>query len=83
MEKPAPAPPPRPAPLPAPRPLVAAPRPVSAAGVEGEETPLWRGVKMGIGFMLAVVSILLLLALVLFWLSNQPGWKPWFDRLLP
>jgi hypothetical protein len=41
---------------------------------------LWRGIKMGVGFMLAVALILLALSLLLYWLSSEPGWQPWWDR---
>lgn len=64
------------------RAMVAVPRQARAPEQE-LETPFWRGVKMGVGFMLAVATILLLLALLLFWLSSQPGWQPLFERLNP
>ncbi len=49
---------------------------------EEEMTPFRRGLEMGVGFMLAVVIILFLLSLLFFWLSAQPGWQPWWERLL-
>lgn len=51
------------------------------AQAETQETPFWRGVRMGVGFMFAVATILFLLALLMFWLSVV-GWQPWFERLL-
>ena len=59
------------------------PTPRAAARNEMErENPFWRGVKIGIGFMLAVVMILLLLALLLPWLREK-GWQPWLDSAAP
>lgn len=49
---------------------------------EEEMTPFRRGLEMGVGFMLAVVIILFLLSLLFFWLSAEPGWQPWWERLL-
>lgn len=48
---------------------------------EGEESTLVRGIRLGVGFMLAVVTILLLLVLLLLWLSTQPGWGEWVEQL--
>ncbi|MFQ5723946.1 MAG: hypothetical protein ACE5G6_05590 [Terriglobia bacterium] len=45
----------------------------SALLEEPEESSLVRGFRMGVGFMLAVVTIALLIGLVWFWLSRQPG----------
>jgi len=56
------------------------------AGLEelaDEELSLFRrGLEMGVGFMLAVVIILFLLSLLFFWLSVEPGWRPWWERLV-
>ncbi len=40
---------------------------------EPEDSSLVRGFRMGVGFMLAVVTIALLIGLVWLWLSLQPG----------
>ncbi len=45
----------------------------SALLEEPEESSLVRGFRMGVGFMLAVVTISLLIGLLLLWLSRQPG----------
>jgi len=50
--------------------------------VDEELSPFRRGLEMGVGFMLAVVIILFLLSLLFFWLSAEPGWQPWWERLL-
>jgi O-antigen/teichoic acid export membrane protein len=50
--------------------------------MESQESPFWRGLKLGIGFMLAVAVILFLLALLMTWFF-QEGWQPWLDRLWP
>lgn len=42
-----------------------------------EESPYLRGVRFGVGFMLAVVTLLLLIALLWQWLSAHPEWQPW------
>jgi O-antigen/teichoic acid export membrane protein len=46
--------------------------------MESQESPFWRGLKLGIGFMLAVAVILFLLALLMTWFF-QEGWQPWGD----
>jgi len=61
--------------------LLPVPRPAAAAEAD-RESPFWRGVKFGVGFMLAVALLLLLLWLVLFWLSAH-GWKPWVAQPPP
>ncbi|MGH9863074.1 MAG: hypothetical protein ACRD35_06585 [Candidatus Acidiferrales bacterium] len=48
-----------------------------------EESPYWRGAKMGVGFVLAVVSLLLLLTALRTWVSPDSGWKSWLERLWP
>ena len=48
-----------------------------------EENPYWRGAKMGVGFALAVVSLLLLLTALRVWVSPESGWKSWLERLWP
>lgn len=56
----------------------AIPRPPAAAGPPvPEESPYLRGVRFGLGFLLVVVSVLLLLALFLEWLAAHPEWQPW------
>jgi hypothetical protein len=49
---------------------------------EEDLSPFRRGLEMGVGFMLAVVIILFLLSLLFFWLSVEPGWQPWWERLV-
>lgn len=61
--------------------LLPTPRPVVQAAPE-RENPIWRGVKFGVGFMMAVAMILLLLAMLLLWLRHQ-GWQPWLDSAAP
>lgn len=61
--------------------LLPVPRPAAEAEPE-QESPFWRGVKFGVGFMLVVVMVLLLLALLLPWLREQ-GWQPWLDSAVP
>jgi hypothetical protein len=58
---------------------VAPPTPIKEEKEE-EETPFWRGVRMGVGFALAVAVILFLLAFLLFWLRHI-GWQPYFENL--
>ena len=48
-----------------------------------EESPYWRGAKMGAGFVLAVVSLLFLLMVLRVWLPAESGWKAWLERLWP
>ena len=48
---------------------------------ENQESVLFRGFRLGVGFMLAVVTILLVLVLLLLWLSTKPGWKRWLEQL--
>ncbi len=56
----------------------AVPRPPAAAGPPvPEESPYLRGARFAVGFLLAVVTILLLLALLLEWLAAHPEWQPW------
>ena len=56
----------------------AVPRPPAAAGLPvPEESPYLRGVRFGLGFLLVVVTVLLLLALLLEWLAAHPEWQPW------
>ena len=45
-----------------------------APGQRPPESALFRGFRMGVGFMLAVVFILLVVALVWLWLSGQLSW---------
>ena len=56
----------------------AVPQPPAAAGPPvPEESPYLRGVRFGLGFLLVVVTVLLLLALLLEWLAAHPEWQPW------
>lgn len=48
---------------------------------EEEESFFWRGFRTGVGFMLAVVTILLLLVLFLLWLRGHPEWRERWDLL--
>lgn len=57
--------------------------PPRALRAREEESPYWRGAKMGVGFVLAVVSLLLLLMVLRVWLSPESGWKAWVERLWP
>jgi len=53
-------------------------RPPAAAGPPVPEESLYlRGARFAVGFLLAVVTILLLLALLLEWLAAHPEWQPW------
>ena len=61
-------------------PIAAPPRALRA---REEESPYWRGAKMGVGFVLAVVSLLLLLMVLRVWLPPESGWKAWVERLWP
>lgn len=59
----------------APQPVEA--RPAAAEPPKAEESPYLRGARFAVGFLLAVVTILLLLALLLEWLAAHPEWQPW------
>jgi len=57
-------------------------RQTAAGEARQRESPFWHGLKMGVGFMLAVALILFLLALLMTWFF-QEGWQPWLDQLWP
>lgn len=60
----------------------AVPKPPPAAGPPVPEESLYlRGARFAVGFLLAVVTILLLLALLLEWLAAHPEWQPWLGAL--
>lgn len=51
-----------------------------AAPAPPEESAVWRGVRFGVGFMLVVVTILLLLSFLLQWLEANPDWQRWLGH---
>jgi len=52
-------------------------RPAAAEPPQAEESLYLRGARFGVGFLLAGVTLLLLIALLLQWLAAHPEWQPW------
>lgn len=73
-----PSPPPSTAPVP---PTGATPGARAAPGAPplspAEDSPYLRGVRFGVGFLLVVVTVLLLFSLLLEWLAAHPEWQRW------
>ena len=45
------------------------------------ESPYRRGLRIGVGFMLAVVTVVLLVVLLLLWLQSRPEWRERLEQL--
>ncbi len=64
-----------------PRPVRRVSRPVARARRKG--SALGRVARLGAGFALVVLGLVLVGAMLWLWLSTQPGWQEWFEQWTP